>query len=172
MTRRTQRITPVLAIAGVFGLAACGAATPYQPAVDGQGYAELQLEDDRFRVTFSGNRLTARETVENYLLYRAAEITVARGFDHFVVADWEIERSTTYFSTMIGVGGAFGFGRYDVFGDPFGTFGSATARPADRYTGYANIVLRRGARPPGQPETYDARAVLRRLAPAISLPPA
>ena len=172
MTRRTQRITPVLAIAGVLGLAACGAATPYQPAVDGQGYAELQLEDDRFRVTFGGNRLTARETVENYLLYRAAEITVARGFDHFVVADWEIERSTTYFSTMIGVGGAFGYGRYDVLGDPFGAFGSATARPADRYTGYANIVLRRGAKPPGQPETYDAQAVLRRLAPAINLPAA
>ena len=172
MILRTQRVTPVLAIAGVLGLAACGVPTPYQPAVDGQGYTELQIEDDRFRVTFSGNRLTARETVENYLLYRAAEITVARGFDHFVVADWEIERRTTYFSTMIGVGGGFGYGRYDVLGDPFGGFGSATARPTDRYTGYANIVLQRGAKPASQPETYDARAVLRRLAPAVRQPPA
>ena len=167
MTCRILRGTPVLLIAGGLGLAACGVPTPYQPAVDGEGYAERQLEDDRFRITFSGNRLTAREAVENYLLYRAAEVTVAHGFDHFVVADWEIERSTTYFSTMIGVGGSLGFGRYDVFGDPFAT---ATARPADRYTGYANIVLRRGAKPPGQPETYDARAVLRRLAPVISPP--
>ena len=172
MTRRTRRATPAmaLAVAGLLGLAACGAPTPYQPALDGRGYAELQLEDDRFRVTFSGNRLTARETVENYLLYRAAEITVARGFDHFVVADWEIERSTTYVSTMIGVGGAFG--RYEVLGDPFGGLGAGTARPADRYTGYANIVLRRGAKPAGRPETYDARSVLRRLAPAIGRPAA
>ncbi len=172
MTRRIQRVAPVLAITAALALAACGTPTPYQPAVDGHGYAERQLEDDRFRVTFSGNRLTARETVENYLLYRAAEITVAHGFDHFVVADWEIERSTTYFSTMIGVGGGFGYGRYDVLGDPFGGFGSATARPANRYTGYANIVLRRGAKPAGQPETYDARAVLRRLAPSVSPPAA
>lgn len=170
MTRRTRHVAPVLAIAGVLGLAACGLPTPYQPAVDGHGYAELQLEDDRFRVTFSGNRLTAREAVENYLLYRAAEITVARGFDHFVIADWQIERSTTYFSTMIGIGGGLGYGRYDVLGDPFGGFTPSTARPVDRYTGYANIVLRPGAKPPGQAEAYDARAVLRRLAPSVSLP--
>ena len=74
-----------VAIALVAMLAGCGTATPYQPATDGQGYAEQALERDRYRVTFVGNSLTSRETVENYLLFRAAEVTMSKGFDHFVM---------------------------------------------------------------------------------------
>jgi hypothetical protein len=40
------------------------------------GYSDQQIESNRFRVSFAGNSLTARETVERYLLYRAAELTV------------------------------------------------------------------------------------------------
>ncbi len=47
------------------------------------GYSEQQLEPNRWRVTFSGNSLTDRRTVENYLLYRSAELTLSQGFDWF-----------------------------------------------------------------------------------------
>ncbi len=40
------------------------------------GYTSAQLAPDRWQVTFSGNSLTSRETVEDYLLYRAAELTL------------------------------------------------------------------------------------------------
>ena len=164
-----QRVMTATVIVATLGLGACGAPTPYQPAADGYGYAEQALEENRFRVSFSGNRLTSRETVENYLLYRAAEITVTRGFDHFVVAHWDTERKTTYFST-VPLTGYVGFGWYDSYGDPFGGFTTARARPSDRYAAYANIVMRRGAKPTGDPDAYDARAVLARLTPSLAIP--
>lgn len=42
-------------------LAACGTATPYQPALDGYGFKEQKIEGNRYRVSFSGNSLTPRE---------------------------------------------------------------------------------------------------------------
>jgi hypothetical protein len=47
----------------MFGMLGCGHPTPYQPAVDGYGYSEQQIEDDRYRVTFVGNRHTSANTV-------------------------------------------------------------------------------------------------------------
>ena len=53
------------------GLAGCETATPYQPATGGQagayGYSDYRVDADHFRVSFSGNSLTSRETVEKYL---------------------------------------------------------------------------------------------------------
>ena len=65
MKTPTFKTLAITAIAGLT-LAACATATPYQPAgYNGQrgGYAEQRLENDRYRVTFSGNSLTSREQV-------------------------------------------------------------------------------------------------------------
>ena len=64
------RLAAVLVLGVV--LAACAKPTPYKPADNGTGYTEQKLEANRYRVTFSGNSVTDRETVDNYLLYRAA----------------------------------------------------------------------------------------------------
>ncbi|MEQ8806303.1 MAG: hypothetical protein RIE87_11705 [Rhodospirillales bacterium] len=176
-------------LAVVLGLAACAAPTPYGPAsgadgARGHGYWEQGLEDNRIRVTFSGNTVTPRETVENYLLYRAAEITLARGRDHFVVATRGTDKTTAY-HTSYDYDGPFGFG----FGPSFGFYGpgrgwccgfhgyhgysyfgghaETTSRPVDRYTAHADVVLGRGPKPDGA-DAYDARAVIARLAPAIT----
>jgi hypothetical protein len=164
--RKNFRAT-VLAIASVLGLAGCATPIPYQPMSGGYGYSEQALETDRYRVTFSGNSATPRETVENYLLYRAAEVTVAHGYDHFVVVDKNTEQGTAGGPGGFGVGvGSGSRNRYSGFG--LGT--SATIWPGggDSYVAYANIVLRRGARPADDPKAYDARAVLKRLEPTIT----
>ncbi len=150
-------------------LAACGTPTPYQPVVDGFGYAEQPLESDRYRVSFSGNSLTPRETVENYLLYRAAEVTLEKGFDYFIVAEEDVERSTQYRTTYSGVGAPFGTFYGTRYGSRFygGGLGTATSRPISSYEAYANIVLRRGEKPADNPEAYDARDLLARLDPTI-----
>ena len=166
---RAKRSLVGLVLVGALGLGACASPTPYQPAFDGHGYAEQAIEDDRYRVTFSGNTLTPRETVENYLLYRAAEVTLQRGYDHFVVVDRETERTTTYVSTTTGFGGYRGyrsFHRGHPFG--FGDFATTTSRPRNRYAAFANIVMRDGDEPSDDPDAYDAREVLERLAPTIS----
>ncbi len=75
-------------------LAACATTTPYQPASKPggfDGFSQTMIENDRARVTFGGNSLTERETVENYLLYRAAEMAVERGFDNFTLAERAVE---------------------------------------------------------------------------------
>ena len=160
---------PILMI-GALAIAACGTPTPYQPALDGHGYAEQAIEEDRYRVSFSGNTLTSRETTENYMLYRAAEITLQRGYDHFVIVDSEIERSTTFVSTTTGFGDVRGFHSFRR-AHPFGFDGIATttSRPRDRYEAFANIVMRSGDKPSDDPDAYDARDVLAVLAPTITL---
>ncbi len=66
------------------GLAACGRRRRISRRRRAAfGYSEERLDQNKFRVTFRGNSLTPRETVEDYLLYRAAELTLQNGFTHF-----------------------------------------------------------------------------------------
>ena len=149
------------------GLAGCSTPTPYQPADGRYGYAEQQLERDRFRVVFAGNEVTPRETVQNYLLYRAAELTLANGHDHFTVVDQDLDRSTTYHGSGFG---DFWWPRWHsdrAFGPGFGNY---TAFPIDSYTAFADIVMGDGEKPAGEVNAYDARDVLGQLGPRIERP--
>ena len=150
-------------------LAGCAVPTPYQPMADGYGYGEQQLESDRYRVTFSGNWVTPRETVQNYLLYRAAELTRAQGHDYFIVVDQSLERFTTYYGS--GYNNYWWGPGWWYWDRPFGPgFGDYTAYPIDSYTAFADIVMADGEKPPGEVRAYDARDVLRQLASRIELP--
>ena len=94
-------------------LSACVTATPYQPVVQGRaslgGFTEQKVENNRYRVTFKGNSLTSRETVEGYLLFRAAELTVQNGYDWFALAQRDTDKKTTT----------------SVDTEPFGRYGTA-----------------------------------------------
>lgn len=96
-------------------LAACATATPYQAAsAPGayDGFSQTMIENDRARVSFGGNSLTDRDTVENYLLYRSAEIAKERGFDYFTLQERDTEAKRRVVSS--GYGNGF-YGRYDPF---------------------------------------------------------
>ena len=149
-------------------LAGCAAPTPYRPATDGYGYSEQQIEDNRYRVTFSGNAVTPREVVQNYLLHRAAELTVASGHDYFTVVDRDLERSTSYHGSGFN-DFAWGPGRHSqrAFGLGFGNY---TAYPIDSYTAFADIVMADGDKPAAEVNAYDARDVLRQLGPTVQRP--
>lgn len=80
----------------VLALSACATATPYQPLASASsrsegGYSDAQLAPGRWQVTFAGNSLTSRETVEGYLLYRAAELTLEQGGKSFEIVRRDIE---------------------------------------------------------------------------------
>ena len=146
-------------------LAGCAVPTPYQPAIDGYGYSDQQLENDRYRVTFSGNSVTPRDTVQNYLLHRAAEVTLDNGHDYFIVVNQDLERSTAYYGSGYNDLG-WGWG-----GSPWRTgFGNYTAFPIDSYTAFADILTGDGAKPAGDVNAYDARDVLRQLGERIERP--
>lgn len=89
--------TLLLSAASVALLAGCATSTPYQPAsAPGayDGFSQTMIENDRARITFGGNSLTSRESVENSLLYRAAEMSLERGFDYFSLMQRDTEENT------------------------------------------------------------------------------
>ena len=149
------------------GLSACALPTLYQPATNGYGFSQQQIEGNRFRVSFSGNSLTARETVENYLLYRAAELTLAQGGDYFVVVNRETEARSQYDTGFDSYGG---YGGYGPWGHRHSFIGAGSGRAITEYRAYADIVVYRGAKSPTEPNAYDARDVTARLAPTVVRP--
>jgi len=154
---------------GAAALAACTTPpTPYGPAlIDQYGYTDQKIEQDRFRVTFAGNSKTDREQVENYLLFRAAEVTLQNGYDHFVIAKDETETLITYRTNTLGTG----FSPYGYFGFHHGGAGAAgsdsTARPIPSYEASAVIVARKGEKPDEDVNAYDARAVIESIGPTV-----
>jgi hypothetical protein len=135
-------------------LAACATATPYQPAVKGGlGYGEQRLESNRYKITFAGNSLTPRQTVETYLLYRAAEVTLQNGYDYFVVVDQATDSQTSYSQNFNG-----GFGSY-YWGPFYPGYGASmgTSVPRTEYEAQANILVFKGQKSATDVKAFDAR---------------
>lgn len=148
-------LTYTAGAAAALALAACVTPTPYQPSPGGvnqYGFSDTRIEPGKYRVSFRGNSSTERTTVENYLLLRAAELTLADGLGHFTVLD-EDEGSLSSFSTTgfnSGFGGRFGFG----FGNR-GFGGTNTSRTRERRNFDVGVVIQAF---PGQKsaENYEA----------------
>jgi hypothetical protein len=159
-------------------LAACATATPYQPATDTYGFEEQRIEANRMRITFRGNTLTDRETVETYLLYRAAEVTLENGRDYFIVAN----RDTEAHSRLQSVGPSYPRFPFDYWYysprrgwspwyDPFWAEPSSY-REVTRYEALAEIAMFNGQKPADDPNAFDAREVQANLQGRIVRPPA
>lgn len=150
----------LLLLAAAISAAAVAAAhaetTPYQPASRTHyGYSETQTDANRVRVSFAGNADTSRETVELYLLYRSAEITLQRGYDYFVVADHSVDARMEYAAS----------------GPPLPPIAPPRRyREIASYTAVSDIIMHRGARPPNADNAFDARTLYANLAGRISRP--
>jgi hypothetical protein len=186
-------LTAAAVVAISASLSACATPTPYQPNVRGQaasgGFSEQRIEANRFRVSFAGNSLTSRETVESYLLYRAAELTVAQGYDWFTIADRQTDRLTQsymqsdpFYSSWYGshYGHFAPTWRYFGHGHGWNTWGPHMGGPffanrmdirtIQRFEAIAEIVMNRGSKPADDPATFNAREVLQNLGPRIQRP--
>ncbi|WP_305098504.1 CC0125/CC1285 family lipoprotein [Croceibacterium aestuarii] len=180
-----------LGLAAALALSACATPTPYQPiapaAKTSGGYYEERLAADRWLVSFAGNRLTSRATVEGYLLFRAAELTQQQGYGWFEIVDREVEHEVQrevypdarydpwwgypawrpywhYYEPRIGW-------RYwyPGYGD------SLWSRPAEvqtveRFEAHAEIVMHRGRKPASSTRAFHALEVIERLGPTIKRP--
>jgi hypothetical protein len=58
------------------------------------GYAETRLSDAAWRVEFVGDDFTSRETIETYLRYRSAELTIDNGYDWFASSTAEVSEES------------------------------------------------------------------------------
>jgi hypothetical protein len=178
MTLRTAAM--VAAIGLSLGLAACETATPYQPLEHGSqvsgGYSDQKLDANHIQVTFAGNTVTSRKTVEQYLLYRAAELTVSQGYDWFETIDrWtDVSGHTTIYGGGWGYGG-FGpaWRYYGGWGwGPWGPWGGwdTTVTEVRQFEATAVVVMHHDPRPPGYARGLDAREVMNNLRLQIVLP--
>jgi hypothetical protein len=191
MLRTTNWAAAATALA--MGLSACQTATPYQPNAPGQaasgGYSESRLDADRWRVNFLGNTLTSRETVEGYLLYRAAELTLQNGDDWFEMVDRNTDRNTrTYvepdplYDPWYGPGfgywrpswryhaHGFGWQTWDpLWGDPFWA-DRVDITTVQNFEATAEIVAHKGPAPASNPRAFDAHKVVANLGPRIQYP--
>ena len=192
-----RKLMLATAASGALLLGACASETTYRPAT-GQGFSrtgftDSQVEQNRFLVSFAGNSSTPRDTVERYLLFRAAEITLQQGGDYFVMTGRDTDlQSRTYttggFNSGLGYGGfggywgpswryyggGFGYGRgfgwSPWYGGGFGAFNDFDVQTVQRYEASAEIVVGRGPIPRNNLRAFDARQVVDRIGPTVVTP--
>jgi len=189
------RFVPIAIVIGLVLLtSACTTrSTPYQPLHSSTGitggYSEQRIDADHFRVSFAGNRLTSRERVESYLLYRAAELTLQNGFDYFEIEDREVERQIQrevrrdpfydpwfhpydrywrpYWRYYRRDHGWYHW--YPYFGDPFWA-SHYDIRTIERFEATADIRMCCGVAPNDNPRAFDARKIRDTIGPQIERP--
>ena len=179
--------------AAALTLSACETATPYQPisaqtATASGGFSEQQIEANRWKVEFAGNSLTSRQTVERYLLFRSAQLTLAQGYDWFQSVDRHTERQTEFYGDADpffggwgpswglyrpGLGWGYGYGGYGGFGGfGYGGFGGGAfdIDQVTRYQATVEVLMGHGPKPANNPHAYDARSVVEHLQGSIQYP--
>ena len=166
----------ILMLSGCATAPAPGPAYRPQASAEGAGYADEQINPTRYRVSFSGDTETTRAQVEDYLLRRAAEITVRAGYNYFEFDNRSLETDTQLYRTTDNwdptTGLAFGLGRrYPGRSEHFAKgsipafWSEKEAVPITRYKAKSEIVML----PPDQlgthPAALGAREILRYLSP-------
>src|SRR3954469_19516746 len=150
-------------LAGV--LMGCMQPTPYQPRLEGQatGYTDRALTHNRYRVTFTGNTVTPRETVESYLLLRAAEVTRAAGYTNFMFDTRNTRANTSLQTVPYGpppdpFWGGFGRrGYWGGWGFAYDPMVDVVVRT--NYEAYAEIVLLTPEQAAKEPRSLNANEV-------------
>ena len=145
----------IMAAAAALAAACASQAPVYESRADGSryGYAEMLVQPNRLRISYNGDTMTPRETVETYLLYRAAESTLEHGFDYFVIVAHDASENA----------------RYETLGAR-PRLGSVSVREISNHTAMAEIIMFEGDEPPPIANVYDAREVTGALESRIQRP--
>lgn len=159
----TRLVLPILA---ALALAACASTPTYAPATrpNGAGYSQTQIENNRYFVTYRASGSADAALLQDYALLRAADITLERNADWFIVDRRTLDDAPGNSGPSLGVslGGASFGGRSGVgagVGINFPLGGGQQARATS-----ATLEIRLGAGPkPDDPNAYDARAVAQNL---------
>ena len=152
----------------VITLAGCATpiATRFAPAAGPQavGYSEYRIEPGRFRVTFRGGDGAPPNQVADYALLRAADLTLAEGYQWFRVADRSFQEGGTRNAPrfLVGVGGGSFGGRGGVGVSVGRSFDLGGGNQALAQT--LEIVMGKGALPVDA-GAYDAQEVRKNIGP-------
>jgi hypothetical protein len=153
------------AVLATLALGACATEpTRFQPAGGpaSVGFSDMRIEPGRYRVTFNGGPGAPPAQVQDYALLRAANLTLADGYDWFRITD-RMTRQTGYSGASLGLGiGGMSFGRHSAVGGSVGT-GIPLSGGASLST-TLEVLMGKGARPQDG-DVYDARGVQRSIGP-------
>lgn len=139
-------------------LASCASVTPYQPADSrGYGYSEQRLESNRYRITFIGSGATPPGTVDNYLMLRAAEMTVFNGYDWFALTGRSQGLEPQQREPSLGIG--IGMGSHGSGGGVSLGIGQTIAGGKSPNRAQADVLMYAGQKPTDRSDAFDAREV-------------
>ena len=143
------------------GVAACGS----DNGSDGGGGSSAKS---------GSNTATPRETVESYLLLRAAEVTRAAGFTNFVFDTRNTRANTSYQTVPYGPPDPFwgrprGFGYWGGWGFPYEPSYDVVVRT--NYEAYAEVVLLTPEQAAHESRAINAAEVISRIGPEAAPPP-
>ena len=166
-------------------LIGCATPTPYGPMTKSfgsgsGGYTDSRLDANTVRVSFKSNPYNSSDKIQDYFLYRSAELTLEYGYDYFVVLNNKFNQKYKTISTP---------GEYKtttVYKDEHEhehpsyfkhaspqtnthtTYTPATTEVVEAYrlvTG--TIKMFNGQKPVGNTDAYDAKEIKKFLGPSI-----
>ncbi|GAA0199489.1 hypothetical protein GCM10009123_03600 [Kangiella japonica] len=157
----------VLYISACLALASCASTTAYAPAdsTDDYGYYSTKISDKRYRVGFNGNTTTSQNTVKDYALLRAAELTLQEGGTWFQIVDRSSDKQSHHSPARTEVR------RTDVIERDCGLLGCETRRrpsytttvgveagtSKSKYSSSLEIMIGDGEMPQSDGQYYDAQ---------------
>jgi hypothetical protein len=157
----------------VLAVSACASGPAYQPAASATatGYSEQRIENDRWRVRYTGTSRMSSAQVQDYALMRAAEVTLANGGQWFEVVNADTDKDLRHRSSI-----ETDFGTDYVLTRQCGVLGCTTrAVPvivrAERetietrtvYEHVLEIITGTGVKRAGSDRVYDARDTFQNL---------
>jgi hypothetical protein len=155
----------ILAAFAAAGLAACTSAptTVYAPistTTSGTGYEDIRIENDRWRVSFTGAGAVSEAEVERLALRRAGQVALQNGYEWFEVVDRRFSQQGSDRSP-VRVGGSVGrsWGSGGFSGTGLGLGISLSPGQQARRTVSLEIIA--GSGDPQPDRAYDAAQVSR-----------
>lgn len=149
-------------VAVLLALILAGCATPYGKRGVLGGYTDARISEDTFSINVQANAATSQHTATLHALYRAAELTVENGFDHFTVIGGSDQTQTGAIAipgqstaTTTFYGGQATTSTYTA---------PTIVVPVVRRSSSLVIRAGKGATPAG---AHDARSVLKYLGPTV-----
>ncbi|KEZ77497.1 hypothetical protein C41B8_09861 [Salinisphaera hydrothermalis C41B8] len=147
-------------------LAGCASGPVYRAAEKpgDYGYRDTMLTSQHYRVSFSGDDGTARETVDNFAMFRAAQVALSHGYDRFRVVSQQTSPITE--TTDYGPSAAVGYG----WGYPFWGTGIGYSTGSVSRTRYETVLqIQIGPDVPKEgPDVYDALQIKQNLAAEVA----
>jgi hypothetical protein len=128
------------------------------------GYEDVQIDKNTYRVRYYGKRLD-RETAEQYLIYRCAELTLAQGYDYFVITDQSADEQTT--STLSNSTESKDASGTGISATPGSVTVNTSVKTSTEYNPVKTIKVFKGKKPEDNFKAYDGREVTATLAPKI-----